>query len=220
MTEKSMEVFQDLHLRGRSSSGLIRSSILAQVREPWHHALKQEEDIRTHADNDEDVIVLVRASSDGIDESSLVLWEEHDGYKVSNIVPRNVRELGIAKYNAILRDFVTRVAESAAQAGSFEIKLTAPNQVLEDWLDGEPATALQRFSRLANKSTGAAHPRDRERWYAFLIAAHCALKRLDSDQLARWLVEVEGWSAEKAEELAIDYEFALGLLKQYDQSHL
>jgi hypothetical protein len=75
------------------------------------------------------------------------------------------------------------------------------------------------FSRLANKSTGAAHPMDKKRWYAFLIAAHRASKRLDSDQLARWLVEVEAWSAGRAQDLAIDYEFALGLLEQYDQSH-
>lgn len=219
MAEKSIEVFQDLHLRSRSSSSSIRDSILAQVQDPWRHDSEREQDIRVHSSDEEDVIVLVRASFDDIDESGLVLWQEHDDYKVSNIVPRNVGELGITKYNAILQDFVTRVAEPATQTGGFEIELTSPNQRLEDWLDTELATVLRRFSRLANKSTGAAHPMDRERWYAFLIATHCALKRLDSDQLARWLVEVDGWSPERAQELAIDYEFALGLLEQYDQSH-
>ena len=171
-----------------------------------------------HASNEEDIIILVRASFDDIDESGLVLWQEHDDYRVANIVPRNVGELGIAKYNAILRDFVTRVAEPSAQSGSFDIELTSPNKTLEDWLDTEPALMLRRFSRLANKSTGAGHPKDKERWYAFLIATHYASKRLDSDQLARWLVEVEGWAEERAHELAIDYDFALGLLEQYDQS--
>lgn len=220
MEEKCIEVFQDLHLRSRSSSSSIRDSILAKVQEPWRHDSEREDDIREHASDEEDVIVLVRASFDDIDESGLVLWQEHDDYKVSNIVPRNVGELGIARYNAILRDFVTLVAEPAAHAGGFEIDLTPPNQTLEDWLDTEPATALRRFSRLANKSTGSAHPMDRERWYAFLIATYRVSKRLDSDQLARWLVEVDGWFPEKAQELAIDYEFALGLLEQYDQSHL
>jgi hypothetical protein len=219
MTEKSIEVFQDLYLRSGSSSSSIRDSILAQVQEPWRHDSSRENDIRLHASDEEDVIVLVRASFDDIDESGLVLWQEHCDYKVSNIVPRNVGELGIAKYNTILRDFVVRVAGPAAQEGGFAIELTSPNQTLEDWLDTESATALRRFSRLANKSTGAAHPMDRERWYAFLIATHHASKRLDSDHLARWLVEIEGWSADRAQELAIDYEFALGLLGQYDQSH-
>ncbi len=218
MAEKNIEVFQDLYLRNRSSTSMIRDSILTQVQEPWCHDPDREEDIRSHASDQEDVIVLVRASFDEIDESGLVLWQEHDDYKVANIVPRNVGELGIANYNTILRDFVTRVAEPAALKGGFEIELTSPNQTLEDWLDTEPADKLRRFSRLANKSTGAAHPMDRERWYAFLIAAHCASKRLDSNQLARWLVEVDRWIPERAQELAIDYEFALGLLEQYDQS--
>ena len=51
-----------------------------------------------------------------------------------------------------------------------------------------------------------------------LIAAHRTRASLDADRLARWLAEVEGWSDEAAHELAIDYEFGLGLLKQYDAS--
>lgn len=34
MTEKGIEVFQDLHLRSRSSAESTREDILAQVREP------------------------------------------------------------------------------------------------------------------------------------------------------------------------------------------
>lgn len=170
------------------------------------------------AADDEDVIVLVRAAVDDIDESALVLWQEADGYRVANIVPRPAGELGITNYNAILQDFLERVARPAAQAGGFEIELTSASQSLDNWLAPEPAAALRRFSRLANKSTGAAHPMARERWYAFLIATHRSTRRLDADQLARWLVEVERWSDEKADGLAIDYEFALGLLEQYDQS--
>jgi hypothetical protein len=36
--------------------------------------------------------------------------------------------------------------------------------------------------------------------------------------LARWLVEVEHWPEDTARELAISYEFALGLLERYDSS--
>ena len=92
-----------------------------------------------------------------------------------------------------------------------------PSKTLEDWLTAEQATALRHFSRAANKATGAAHPRDRERWYAFLIAVHCNPKRLDTEHLVQWFVEVDGWSEERAHELASDYDFALGLLAQYDQ---
>ncbi|HFH3285713.1 hypothetical protein [Pseudomonas aeruginosa] len=217
MTEKSIEVFQDLYLRGGSAAS-IRDCILSQVREPWQHDPERENDMKGFAGGDEDVIVLVRASFDDIDESGLVLWQEKDGYRVSNIVPRNVGELGIMKYNVILRDFVSLVAQPAAQGGGFEIDLTSPTQTLDDWLTADSAAALRRFSRLANKSTGASHPLDRERWFTFLITVHGTSKRLDTEQLARWLIEVEGWPAERAQELAIDYEFALVLLEQYDHS--
>lgn len=219
MTEEGIEVFQDLHLRSRSSARSTREDILAQVREPWHHAADKEEELKESAAGDEDLIVLVRSSFDDIDESALVLWQQGEDYRVSNIVPRNVGELGITRYNAILRNFVAAIAQPASQAGRFAIEQTSSRQTLDDWLDREPADALRSFSKLANKSTGTAHPMDRARWYAFLIAAHHAAKRPDSSQLVRWLDEVEGWSEDKAQELAIDYEFALGLLEQYDQTH-
>jgi len=217
MAEKSIEVFQNLHLNCRSSPSVIRDGILARARAPWHHDTDREDDIRQGATDDEDVIVFVRTASDDIDESALVLWQEDGGYRVSNIVPRHVGELGITRYNAILQDFVEKVARPAAQVEGFEIELSSASQSLDDWLSVGPAAALRRFSHLANKSTGAAHPKDRERWYAFLIAAYRNTPRLDADQLARWLVDVEHWSSEKAQVLAIDYEFALGLLEQYDQ---
>ncbi|NTZ84292.1 hypothetical protein FCJ61_15135 [Burkholderia metallica] len=218
MTDKNIEVFQNLHLKSRTSARSVRAAILAQVQGPWHHDLEREKDARSHAAGDEDVIVLCRDAFDDVDESCLLLWQEGEGYKVPNIVPRSVGQLSITKYNAILRDFVTKVAEPAAHAGGFEIELSSPHQSLDDWLDAEPAAALRRFSQLANKSTGAGHPMDRDRWYAFLIATHDASRRVDPDQLVRWLVEVEHWPVDTAHDLAIDYESALGLLRQYDQS--
>jgi hypothetical protein len=87
MTDKSIEVFQNLHLKGRSSASSIRAGTLAQVQAPWHHDQEREEDIRGHASDGEDVIVLVRDEFDDVDESGMVLWQEGEGYRVSNIVP-------------------------------------------------------------------------------------------------------------------------------------
>ncbi|MEY2893104.1 MAG: hypothetical protein RJA98_3012 [Pseudomonadota bacterium] len=185
---------------------------------PWRHDAQQEQNVKAYAVDNEDVIALIRAATDDIDEAGLVLWQEESGYKVANIVPHNVGELGIAKYNAILRDFVERIASPAAIAGGFEVQLSAPQQSIEDWVDPEAATLLRRFSSLANMSTGAAHPRDKQRWFEFLIAAHRLSVGLDTDRLARWLAEVEGWPVETARELAIEYEFAQSLLAQYDQT--
>lgn len=219
MNEKSdLEVFQDLHLKTRSASVSIRDQILLHVQAPWRHDAQREQSVKDYASENEDVIALVRAATNGLDEAGLVLWQEEGGYKVANIVPRNVGELGIAKYNAILRDFVERIARPASIAGGFDFELTAPQQTLEDWLDPGAAILLRRFSNLANKSTGAAHPRDQQRWFEFLITAHRLSVGLDTDRLARWLAEVEGWPGDTARELAIEYEFAMSLLTQYDQT--
>lgn len=218
MRDKKLEVFQDLHLRTRSASVSIREHVLSQVKAPWRHDAEREQNVKSVALRDEDVIALVRDPFGDIDETGLVLWQEDDGYRVANIVPRNVGELGITKYNAVLQDFIERVAAPAAQAGGFLADAGSGWQSLEDWLDPVPAEALQRFCSLANKSTGASHPRDQQRWFEFLIAAHRTAAKLDPGQLERWLIEVDGWGEETAHGLAIDYEFALGLLRQYDLS--
>lgn len=217
MTQTNIDVFQDLFLRSATSDkSAIRKLILEAVQEPWRHEPEREKLVRMGSVSGEDVIAVLRQSFLDIDESALVLWEEDHGYKVTNIVPRNVGELGIEKYNAILRDFVVKVAEPAAAGGAFVIELTGPNQALKDWMGPEAAASLRRFSSAANKSTGASHPLDQERWYQFLIDAHRGPKRAAPDQVARWLIEVEHWPEDTARELAIDYEFALGLLEKYD----
>jgi hypothetical protein len=218
MGRTKLEVFQDLHLRTPSASVSIRDHVLSQVKAPWRHDAEREQNVRSYALKNEDVIGLVRESSDDMDEVGLVLWQEEYGYRVSNIVPSKVGELGSTKYNNILQDFVDRVARPAATVGGFIVDLTSSEQTLEDWIDAAPAESLRRFSGLANKSTGAAHPRDQERWFEFLIAAHRTSARLDPGRLAQWLSEVEAWPPETAHELAIDYEFALALLEKYDHS--
>ena len=216
MTEQSIQVFQDLHLRALSADVSIRERILSHIQAPWRHDPDRERNVRGYASTQEDVIALIREPFEGIDEVALVLWQEEYGYRVANIVPRKAGELGIAKYNEVLQHFVTQVARPAAQLGGFAVDLTVAKQTVDDWLEAVPAASLRRFSGAANKSTGASHPKDQERWYDFLIDAHRTAARLGADQLVRWLVEVEDWPSETAHELAIEYEFARGLLQKYD----
>lgn len=136
---------------------------------------------------------------------------------MSNIVPLQAGELGYGKYNAILRDFEKRIAAPAARKADFEVKTTAARQSIDDWVPSKVADALRRFSAWANKSTGSAHPADRKRWLEFLVEAHAANAELGSDDLVRWLAEVEGWDDDHAYELAIQYEFGLELLSEYDR---
>lgn len=214
MSEASLEVFQDLYLKTEESPLTIRDGIIAKVKEPWLHDEEREKSVGSKPDDARNVLILKRDESDGIEASSLVLWRKDSEYKVANIIPTKKSELGISAYNAVLNDFLTQVAEPAAHECGFTIELTAPRQTLEDWFSPESASALRSFSVLANKAVS--HPLDVERWNSFLISTHRSGERMDSGLLARWLTEIEGWPDDKAIELAIEYEVALGLLKQYD----
>lgn len=215
MTEKRLEVFQELVLHSPDRAS-VRKQLLEQVKDPWRHAADRERAVQVLAPDGGDVVAFVRAAQPGVGEVALLLWQDVDGYRVTNIVPHAAGELGIAKYNLVLRDFVERIAKPAASRGAFEVRLTEPYRSLDDWVDPTVADDLRRFSHLANKATGASHPLDRKRWFAFVIGAHNTSAPLDPGQLARWLEEVEDWPADTARELAGEYEYARALLAAYD----
>lgn len=157
-----------------------------------------------------------RDPEDDIPASGLTLWQDDDGYKVANIVPLEVRELSVARYNDVLNDFVHRIVEPASTDERFLMSLGKREHHLTHWTSEAAADALHRFSVTANKSTGSSHPADRRRWFEFIFAAHRAQGVLDSDILARWLAEVEEWPPEVVDDLVIQYEFGIALLSDYD----
>jgi len=229
---KQVEVFQNLFLRGPAKSQpALRQALLDHVAGPWCHAEEIEKKLSTlpgwsagrpgsaSGENGADILAFDRDTSDGLPAATLWLSSQSDGYKVTNIIPSETGQLDYSEYNAILEDFGQRVASRAAQQVGFQIETTSSRQSIEDWLPQKAAEALRRFSRYANKSTGSAHPSDREHWFKFLITAHSDKGQLDTELLARWLVEVEGWSDDRADKLAIEYEFGLGLLSEYDHHH-
>ena len=128
-------------------------------------------------------------------------------YWLANIVPIEIGELGRARYNAILRDFLDLIGNAAADKAGATVELTKPRQGLEDWLSAAAAKALWAFSSCANKLTGSSHPADRERWYDFIIKAHGRDGKLNTDRLGRWLIEVERWPEYEAHDLVSEYEF-------------
>lgn len=104
------------------------------------------------------------------------------------------------------------------KSSGIELVLTSTDQTIEDWTDHDTASALKRFSSLANKSTGRSHPLDEERWLDFIISAHHGGRSLDPEQLSRWLIEVERWSDDIAHDLASEYSMGMALLDRYDRT--
>ncbi|MDE0420068.1 MAG: hypothetical protein OXK76_04160 [Gammaproteobacteria bacterium] len=213
----TIEVYQDLDLTCPENGDFALPVVLrGHVRPPWRHALETEKRMASTASPDaERYIVLEREAAEGVPAARLVLYRDASTHKVANIVPTECQSLGETGYNDVLNDFVTRVAKPAQREGiSFE--LTKRWQTMTDWTSKEAADALHLFSVMANKATGSSHPMDAHRWRDFLIADHKANGRLDSYNLRRWLVEVEDWPFEEAQDLISDREKAVELLEHYD----
>jgi hypothetical protein len=131
---------------------------------------------------------------------------------VSNIIPSSKHQLAHGEYNAILEDFYERIIRPYTGPGSVTASLSAGQVDLEHWMSHETAELLRKFSACANKGTGSSHPLDRDRWNAFVVAAHRDGSRMGASDLRRWLSEVDGWAPEVATQLAIEYEYGRELL--------
>lgn len=146
------------------------------------------------------------------------LWlafKEDDKLYVSNIVPTKVNQLSQAEYNSILVKFSNDLAELQVLEPDFQINLDSDQKGLGDFFSAETAKKLTLFSVAANKSTGSAHPMDRERWLDFIIASVEEGSRISPAELETLLIEDEKWPPEEADELSSQYSFALEVLKAY-----
>ena len=214
-----IEEFRDLVLRGPvEKRPLLRQALIDNAVSPWRYAVDREAMLAKHTGSGVDAFAFEREDGDGVDAVGLVLWSRMEGVEVSNIVPLKLPRLSEHRYNNALEDFISRVAKPAADVVGYTIETTNAQQNLDDWVAHEVAEALRQFSGCANKATGSSHPQDRRRWCMFLIKAYRNRGSLDANRLERWLVEVEGWSERKAEDLVIQYDFGLKLLSEYDHS--
>ncbi len=121
-------------------------------------------------------------------------------------------QLALGEYNYILEEFHERLLRPAAERVGLTAVLSDAAVGLDHWMSAATAEKLQSFSANANKGTGSSHPSDREKWNDFVLSAHQEGSSLDAATLRRWLVEVEGWAPEAADQLAVGYEYGRELL--------
>ncbi|MBD3756254.1 MAG: hypothetical protein IE937_11575 [Gammaproteobacteria bacterium] len=218
MEQAGIEVFRDLVI-GSDQIPIdeIRASLLGVETEEWVHNEEQEANLQDHAvgRGQEDILVFEYAGGD-LPKATLTLWQRNDSYKVTNIVPAEVGELGVKLYNDLLVCFVVEVVDKADVRDQLTLDLSDDVRGLNTWTSDQAANALYRFSTLANKSTTNSHPNDRERWEIFVIEAHRNGDSLPVDILMQWLIEVDGWDETSANKLAIEFEQGISLLGVYD----
>ena len=210
----SIEVFQDLTIASPTSQmAALEKSLIARAKAPWRHRAEEISEPQEYGA----VLFMEREEDATLPAARLLLWPSEVGYSVMNVVPLKVGQLDRATYNALLQEFTEQIAVPATAALELRAMLSRQWQSIDEWFSPSTAQALRSFSNSANKSTGAAHPRDQERWMEFLISAHHDGSEIDSDLLYRWLHEVAGWQEDSARDLLMDYDFARTLLNHYDQ---
>lgn len=163
--------------------------------------------------------VYIVCDQKGERESALVaIVPREGGYYVSNIVPRQTGRLTHDQYNRILDEFADECIGPLEKTLDLQVIRSSDSETLENWVSKDTAEKFRHFSGLANKSTGTSHPMDKERWYDFIIAVVTNQDSLDASTLDRWLFEEDGWDEDMANEMAIEYEQEVGLLKHYLES--
>lgn len=208
-----MHDFQDLSIRGTPDklSNLILN--LSECSESnWHRRQELEEKLVGVSPKGNEWYCF--SCDETLARRAANLWlsnrSEAELY-VCNIVPMSSKELDFNDYNIILNDFEKFVGEHAEACG-VEVALTGGVLDIKQHLSSASYSLLQKFSGLANKSTGSSHPLDQKRWFDFLVSAHDEHSRLTSHELYRWLVEEESWPSDIASRLAAEYEKGCALL--------
>ncbi|WP_215735570.1 hypothetical protein [Geobacter grbiciae] len=205
-----MKVFRDLYIKlnGVKVEELIEQ-FTARCGDHWHRALDREKDAGSMG---EKAFSFEHTAEDGLERAGLSLFQkEGDTWYVPNIVPLDSSQLSRDQYNKILEEFLNTIVRPSIAGLPVTAELSGDVVFLKDVVGEDEAVLFHNFSVLANKSTGSSHPCDRNRWFDFLIAVQRKRISLDTDLLIHSLME-EGWSEDRAHDLAIEYEFAIGLL--------
>lgn len=153
--------------------------------------------------------------------------------KVVNIVPLSKSELTVEEYNSVLLKFYDDVIKPYKEQNT-EINISQPSDDVfnpSSIISEKALEKLKLFCNAANKSTGASHPCDKERWFDFICQTVDDGKIFDYSTLANFLsdesywgkkqddfIGVMGryaWDKEKAFELAMEYESLCEILQYY-----
>lgn len=216
-----MKFFRDLYINASADAMEAAVNAMEQALPAgWKRDRNAENRLRAfQMATQDDVYCFTRENSQHRAATMLTLArKDAKTFYVSNIIPLNRNKLERAEYNAILEEFYEHVFRPYAERADVEHEFTGEEAALERWMDARTVDKLKSFSASANRGTGASHPADRARWNGFLLSAYQTRSTLAPSTLERWLVEVEHWPPEIAEQLTLEYESGLGLLA-YASSH-
>lgn len=159
---------------------------------------------------------------------SIYINEQQKGFiRVGNIIPLQKSMLSVEEYNKILLKFYEDIILPFKNANP-DVIIDEPSDDTFNPLQIISQSALEKlqlFTSAANKSTGSAHPNDRERWFSFICQTVDDDKMFDYDTLKSFLQDETFWGKDKAwnelfsEQLAEEYELCCEILLFYKRMH-
>ncbi|CAK0779082.1 conserved hypothetical protein [uncultured Gammaproteobacteria bacterium] len=215
-----MKRFKDMEVVGPDDKLLaLVEKITAEAPPNWtRDAVAESRLVDLGGEGKESGFAFVRDAQDGCPKSGVFLARDAGRLYIPNIVPCESGQLSFDQYNSILDEFSVIVRANIDDGDGMSLNTTSDVTTITDWISPDAAALLNRFSVLANQSTGSSHPLDFNRWTEFLIKVHKEGASLDVDILIRWLIEEGGWHEDQASRLGIEYEFSMRLLTAYDSS--
>jgi hypothetical protein len=214
-----MEIFQEMNIRGDSARiAPLMDEVENGLPSDWQRDRPSESSTQAFMIGAKSVYCFVHNLDDRLPSATLYLAEKSPGVLAAiNIHPHKKRQLTHEEYNSILQAFYDMIEPCARRMG-VDVELTASQTDLSGSLSNKAAMKLRDFSKLANKDAGFLLTDDHDRWLGFIMTAHDEKSELDAPTLKRWLVEIEGWAPEIAEQLAGEYAFG-GQLLNFTNSH-
>lgn len=181
-----------------------------------------------------DKFVVFEYKGESVDKSQVFFYtaniKEKGLIKVTNIIPiaQDKSDLTIEEYNKILdllyKDIVCRYIDPELSIELSKSDVFDPLTVFSK----ETLNKLKQFCSAANKSTGATHPLDRERWLDFVFTSYSKEETMDTETFANFLSDEEywgkrtkyimgecAWTEEWAWNLAGEYSLMIETLKNY-----
>jgi hypothetical protein len=211
----TMKVYADLMMKGASDAlATAVTSIERTLSAGWERSHELESRARI---GEARCFVAPAMNSHPAGALWLAFRPDLGDWYVANIVPMEVGSLTADQYNSILREFHDSIVKPATAMLPVKVTLGAFERAPTDYMSDAATERLRLFSIQANKNTGSGHPDDQRRWFQFILQVDRDGRGPDAATLTDLLREHFDWPAERASELASEYEFGRALLREARQ---
>lgn len=217
-----MEVFQDLKLfvPPNKEQTFIKNLLAKTAKSDWKNKGDFESRYKKNTASSNEIVFCFESHDISFNKKTLKafvwMWKKKDFFEVFNIVPSKSGSLDYGEYNFILNTFYKELLSDIIVKLNVKTDFSKPNKSMVDLIGKEANESLIQFSKNANKTTGNTNPFDFERWCEFVFIIHRNKIALNIDDFVRWLEE-EDWTNDVAWKLGLDLEYALNILKRYEQ---